>query len=166
LCGGGVGAERVGARDLSRNEHWPDRFWHERGGNVDVYTALPNGNDLRRLTDDPSFDACVAYSPDGKEIAFCSNRNGNFEIWAMKQNGTDEHQMTHTGGRMIFKLTSDFGTAWSPDGSRIAFVRDFGGGDRPVMLMNANGSDQHLLTGHGALQFVAGWQPRGERIDH
>ncbi len=45
-------------------------------------------------------------------------------------------------------------------------MRNFGNGDRPVMLMNADGSDQHPLTGHGVLQFVPGWQPRGERIDH
>src|SRR5919197_3158768 len=84
------------------------------GGNVDIYSVLPNGDDLRRLTDDPSLDLCAAYSPSGKEIAFCSTRSGNFEIWAMKQNGTDEHQVTHTGGRMIFP---DF----SPDGTKIAF---------------------------------------------
>ena len=36
------------------------------GGNVDVYTTLPNGQDLRRLTDDPGFDACAAYSADGR----------------------------------------------------------------------------------------------------
>jgi Tol biopolymer transport system component len=67
-------------------------------GNVDIYSALPNGNDVRQLTSDPGFDACAAYSPSGKEIAFCSNRSGTFEIWAMKQNGTQEHQVTNTGG--------------------------------------------------------------------
>src|SRR5690242_10555198 len=49
------------------------------GGNVDVYSVLPNGNDLRRLTTDASFDACASYSPDGKEIAFCSTRSGASE---------------------------------------------------------------------------------------
>jgi Tol biopolymer transport system component len=43
-----------------------------RGRNVDVYSVKANGNDLRRLTDAPSVDACVAYAPDGKFIAFCS----------------------------------------------------------------------------------------------
>jgi Tol biopolymer transport system component len=38
-------------------------------GNTDVYTALPNGNDLRRLTTDKGFDACAAYSADGQRIA-------------------------------------------------------------------------------------------------
>ena len=35
-------------------------------GNTDVYTVRPNGEDLRRLTTDPGFDACAAYSADGK----------------------------------------------------------------------------------------------------
>jgi hypothetical protein len=39
-------------------------------GNVDVYTALPGGQDLRRLTTDAGFDACAAYSADGQRIAY------------------------------------------------------------------------------------------------
>ncbi len=68
------------------------------GGNADIYSVLPNGNDLRRLTTDSSFDACASYSPDGKEIAFCSTRSGVSEIWKMKQNGTQQEQVTHLGG--------------------------------------------------------------------
>src|SRR5260370_3030653 len=84
------------------------------GGNVDVYSVLPNGNDLRRLTTDASFDACASYSPAGKEIAFCSTRSGVSEIWKMKQNGTQQEQGTNLGGNVT---CPDF----SPDGSRIAF---------------------------------------------
>ena len=43
----------------------------------------------------------------------------------------------------------DFGTAWSPDGTKISFVRDLraiGGSDRPVMVMDADGSHVHRLT--------------------
>ena len=72
------------------------------GGNVDIYSVLPNGNDLRRLTSDASFDACPSYSPDGKEIAFCSNRSGATEIWKMKQNGTKQERVTHLNGSVTF----------------------------------------------------------------
>src|SRR5207248_6357102 len=78
-------------------------------GNVDVYSALPNGNDLQRLTSASSFDACAAYSPSGKEIAFCSDRGGFFEIWTMKQNGDGQTQVTHLNA---FATFPDF----SPDG--------------------------------------------------
>ena len=43
-------------------------------GNTDVYSVLPNGEALHRLTNDPGFDACPAYSADGKSIAWCSSR--------------------------------------------------------------------------------------------
>jgi Tol biopolymer transport system component len=47
------------------------------GGNTDVYTARPDGQALRRLTTDPGFDACAAYSADGRRIAYCSGQ-GSF----------------------------------------------------------------------------------------
>ena len=69
--------------------------------NADVYSVLPNGEALQRLTDDPGMDACPAYSADGKTIAWCHQSGGTtgpFEIWAMKQNGTDKRQLTNLGG--------------------------------------------------------------------
>src|ERR1700756_5254773 len=65
-------------------------------GNVDVYTALPGGQDLRRLTTDPGFDACAAYSADGNRIAYCSGKGGGpVQVWTMRQNGTDKRPGTH-----------------------------------------------------------------------
>ena len=85
-------------------------------GNTDVYTALPDGQDLRRLTTDPGFDACAAYSADGRRIAYCSGQGGGpVQVWTMKQNGTDKQQVTHMSGTAIFP---DF----SPDGSKIVFA--------------------------------------------
>src|SRR5947207_6897146 len=85
------------------------------GGNVDVYSVRPNGQDLRRLTTDPGFDACAAYSADGRRIAYCSGQGGGpVQVWTMKQNGTDKQQVTHLSGPAIFP---DF----SPDGTTLAF---------------------------------------------
>ncbi len=86
-------------------------------GNTDVYSVLPNGEALRRLTDDPGFDACAAYSADGTQIAYCSGQGdapGQFDIWTMKQNGTQKQRLTQLGGRATFP---DF----SPDGTQIGF---------------------------------------------
>ncbi len=69
-------------------------FGMDVGGNVDVYSIWPNGEALRRLTTSPGFDACAAYSADGKEITWCGGivtgpGTGTVEIWKMKQNGKD-----------------------------------------------------------------------------
>src|SRR5580765_4288347 len=84
-------------------------------GNTDVYSVQPNGQDLQRLTTDPGFDACAAYSADGNRIAYCSGQGGGpVQVWTMNQDGTDKQQVTHTSDTAIFP---DF----SPDGSKIVF---------------------------------------------
>ena len=62
-------------------------------GNIEIFSVRPNGHGLRQLTDVPGFNACAAYSPDGKEIAFCSNRTGAFEIWTMRANGKRQKRL-------------------------------------------------------------------------
>ena len=70
----------------------------------------------------------------------------------MNADGTDQH--TIVGGP-----TDDFGTAWSPDGNQIAFVRF---DNRTVYVVNADGTGEHAVRPFG-LQAVPGWQPRGDR---
>jgi Tol biopolymer transport system component len=127
-------------------------------GNYDLYSVLPNGHALHRLTTDPAFDLCPASSADGKQIAFCSNRTGAYEIWTMKANGTQQRQVTHLGGFAIFP---DF----SPDGSKIVFS-----GSRPedadmdIFVVNADGSGLvRLTTAPGDDQYPA-WSPDGRSI--
>ena len=123
-------------------------------GNTDVYTVRPGGQDLRRLTTDPGFDACAAFSPDGRRIAYCSGQGGGpVQVWTMKQNGTDKQQVTHMGVVAIFP---DF----SPDGSKIVFCAGASAFTRDIYVVNSDGSDAQAVHPAG-LQFVPGWQPRG-----
>jgi Tol biopolymer transport system component len=129
------------------------------GGNVDVYTALPNGNDLRRLTDDKGFDACAAYSADGRRIAYCSGQGGGpVQVWTMKQNGTDKRQVTHMSGAAIFP---DF----SPDGSRIVFTaKPAGSPTRDIYVVGSDGNGLTRLTsGEGDNTYPA-FSPDGSKI--
>jgi len=127
------------------------------GGNVDIYSVLPNGNDLRRLTTDASFDACPSYSPDGKEIAFCSSRSGATEIWKMKQDGTKQEQVTHLNGVNGSAIFPDF----SPDGSKIVFGTQLSG---DIWVVNSDGGGATQLTSGPDVDLFPAWSPDGSTI--
>lgn len=127
-------------------------------GNTDVYTALPGGQDLRRLTTDPGFDACAAYSADGQRIAYCSGQGGNgIQIWTMRQNGTDKQEVTNMGGTAIFP---DF----SPDGSEIVFsAKPAGATARNIYVVPSGGGTPQQLTSEGENTYPA-FSPDGSKI--
>jgi len=53
----------------------------------DIFICRTDGSDLRRVTDDFYRDRIPAWSPDGKRIAFYSNRSGRYEIWEIGRDG-------------------------------------------------------------------------------
>jgi Tol biopolymer transport system component len=68
-------------------------------GNPDIYSMSPGGTNLTRLTRSaiPKFQP--AWSPDGKRIGgtmitFCSNRDGQFEIYVMNSDGSEQTGLT------------------------------------------------------------------------
>lgn len=128
-------------------------------GNTDVYTALPNGRDLRRLTTDPGFDACAAYSADGNRIAYCSGQAGGpVQIWTMKTNGTDKQQVTHMSGAAIFP-------DYSPDGSKLVFTaKPAGSPTRDIYVVGSDGSDLTQLTGGEGNNTYPAFSPDGSKI--
>jgi TolB protein len=94
-----------------------------------------NGNEPRQITCDPAAKGQLPdWSPDGTKLAYESGASPSGRIFSMNADGSRQRQLTHGPG-------DDFGTAWSPDSRQIAFVRDFGDNNRPVHVMNTDGSD-------------------------
>ncbi len=90
------------------------------------------------------------------KLAFASDRDGNFEIYAMDADGGGQTRLTENPAE-------DYSPAWSPDGSRLAFVstRD---GNAEIYLMNADGTGQTRLTNNTAGDLAPVWKPDGSQI--
>ena len=73
------------------------------------------GKDVRNLTDHPAFDGWPEWSPDGKRIAFASNRNSAYQIFVMNADGGNVKLVANTEGRAT-------APKWSSDGKLIYFT--------------------------------------------
>ena len=57
----------------------------------DIYKVPAKGGTATQLTTQASYECTPIWSPDGKQIAFASDRNGNFDLFVMPSNGTVPH---------------------------------------------------------------------------
>jgi len=84
----------------------------------DLYMIAAEGGEVRRLTFSPGSDDTPRWSPDGKTLAFISQREGGSQIWILPLQGGEPSRLTHlsteVGGPLV----------WSPDGKWLAFVSD------------------------------------------
>jgi len=81
----------------------------------EIFTAPVDEGDLRQITDGPARDRGVSYSPDGKWLAFVSDRSGREELYVVAVDGTGEAQ------KLTDIDTLKLGYNWSPDSKEIAF---------------------------------------------
>ena len=110
----------------------------------------------------PMFDGAIAQNAAGKFnglIAFVSNRNGPpGEIYVMNPDGSGQRNITNSPA-------SETRPAFSPDGKKIAFIRDFQG----IFVMNPDGSGQRQILdgppmGFGSITSFPDWSPDGKKI--
>jgi len=94
----------------------PDGDWlayYSLGKQQAIVIVRTDGADMRQLTDDAFKDREPRWSPDGKRIAFTSDRSGRSEIWAINRDGGGLQQLTQMAG-------AHHGV-WSPDGTQMVY---------------------------------------------
>jgi tricorn protease len=86
---------------------------------ADIWTADEDGRNIKRITTNKARDAYPRFSPDGKWIAFSSDRNGNFDVFIVPSEGGTPKQLT-------FHSADDTVLGWTPDSRAVLFASSRG----------------------------------------
>jgi tricorn protease len=81
----------------------------------DIWTANEDGSGVTRVTDHKAREVYPRFSPDGKWIAFSSNREGNYDVFVIAAAGGRAKQLT-------FHSADDNVVGWTPDGKNVIFT--------------------------------------------
>ncbi len=156
--------------DFSKGYVWPVYAGY------DIYTARPDGADVRPLAPAPGYDAEATISTDGKRIVFTSMRDGDLDIYTMDADGKHVKRLTT-------ELGYDGGPFFSRDGKQIIYrayhpqtpeqtarykQKLAEGVIEPTVfelwVMNADGTNKRQVTKLGVASFAPYFFPDGRRI--
>ncbi len=108
-------------------------LFHSKTNSSEICLANIDGSNVIQLTNNNAEDWHPEVSPDGKQVVFISNRDGNQEIYVMNIDGSDQKRLT-------FNNVDDWYPSWSPDGSKILYTSNDVEKESHIYIMNKDGS--------------------------
>jgi TolB protein len=142
----------------------------------DIFTAKPDGTDIKQLTTTPGYDAEATISPDGRKIVFTSLRDGDLDLYVMDTDGKNVKRLTD-------ELGYDGGAFFSRDGKQIVYrayhpqtpeeiktykehlaQNEIVPTTLEIFVMNADGTNKRQVTHLNAASFAPYFFPDGKRI--
>jgi Tol biopolymer transport system component len=142
----------------------------------DIFTARPDGSDLKQLTKTPGYDAEATISTDGKRIVFTSMRDGDLDLYVMDATGKNIKRLTE-------ELGYDGGAFFSSDGKQIVYRSHHPQTPKEVddykkklaenlivptvfeiWVMNSDGTNKRQVTKLGKASFAPYFFPDGKRV--
>lgn len=111
------------------------------GGTFHLWTMKPDGSGLKQITSGHGDDREPHFSPDGKTIAFASDRafEGSYDIWTVE---------VATGNlkRITSGAADEYGPSWTPDGTSLVFISGTGAAGREIKLVDVTSGKQTTLV--------------------
>jgi len=156
--------------DYSKGYVWPIH------PSFDIFTARPDGSDLKRLTATDGYDAEATISTDGRRIVFTSMRDGDLDLYVMDSDGRNVRRLTD-------QLGYDGGAFFSRDGRHIVYrayhpqtpaqiaryrqklaEHVIEPNVFEIWVMDSDGRNKRQVTRLGAASFAPYFLPDGRRI--
>jgi TolB protein len=141
----GVTADGAGVAFTSYRRGHPELFAQRAGGAAQLLVSAGQ------------MTTGVAYSPDGRQIAYSVANADSSQLWVAGADGSGARQLTDV------PYTINTSPSWSPDGKRLAFVSNRGGSPQ-IYVMGAGGGDARRLTFQGTYNQTPDWAPRADLI--
>jgi Tol biopolymer transport system component len=129
----------------------------------DIWRVDSKGHHAKRIIPGPTFQDCPSYAPNGKRFVFCRNdpNGGGADLVIANADGSNAQILpgTPNGGTAFGPTEPD----WSPDGKRIAFIQN-GGGGADIGSIKPNGTGLQTLIATGKTEIDPAYSPDGEQI--
>ena len=108
-----------------------------------ISIANIDGSNVIQLTHDETDNMSPKISPDGSQIAYLSNRDGNQEVYVMNVDGSNNTRLTSN-------RVEEWGPAWSPDGSKVYFSSQNVHGFYDIYKVNKDGTSIEKILSNGS----------------